>query len=74
MPRQPKPNPTPGIPQGWKHHTYHVVDMWRDRIISELGVTPTVDAFATAGNERFPVFWTEADDAFTKDWSTHGTL
>ena len=72
MPRPPKAANL--IPQGWKHHTYHVVDAWRDRIVSELGITPVVDAFATAGNERFPVFWTEEDDAFTKDWSARGTL
>ena len=34
-----------------------------------FGVSPTVDAFASAANARFPVFWTAADDAFTRSWA-----
>jgi hypothetical protein len=64
--KEPAPS---GIPRCWMHHTYHVVDEWRDRIVSEFGCTPTVDAFATPGNERFPTYWTESDDAFSKNWA-----
>ena len=29
---------------------------------------PTVDAFASKDNRRFPEYWSVDDDAFTKSW------
>ena len=52
-----------------------MVDSVRDGISASLGAgTPTVDAFASAVNARFPRFWTRQDDAFSKDWETEELL
>ena len=59
----------------WTTSTYRVVNSVRDGIIASLGAgTPTVDAFASAVNARFPRFWTRQDDAFSKDWGTEELL
>ena len=59
----------------WTTSAYPVVDSVRDGIIASLGAgTPTVDAFASAVNARFPRFWTRQDDAFSKDWGTEELL
>ena len=39
----------------------------RDKIVSFSGFTPTVDAFASEKNKRFPKHW---EDAFNEDWSS----
>ena len=52
----------------WTTSAYQVVDSVRDGIIASLGAgTPTVDAFASSVNARFPRFWTRQNDAFSKD-------
>ena len=52
----------------WTTSAYRVVDSVRDGIIASLDAgTPTVDAFASWVNSRFPDFWTCQDDAFSKD-------
>ena len=38
------------------------------------GNVPTVDAFASRQNKRFPKFWDIKKDAFSKDWSTEDLL
>ena len=45
-----------------------MVDSVGDGIIASLSAsTPTVNAFASSVNARFPLFWTRQDDAFSKD-------
>ena len=44
-------------------------------IIHEFGgAVLRVDAFASASNARFPLFWDVTTDAFSKDWGSHGLL
>ena len=46
-----------------------------DGIIASLDAsTPTVDAFVSSVNARFPCFWMCRDDAFSKDWGTEELL
>ena len=47
--------------------SYTVTDDLRDKIVAWAGITPTVDAFASAKNKRFPRHW---EDAFREDWSS----
>ena len=47
--------------------SYTVTDTMRDKIVSFSGFTPTVDAFASEKNKRFPKHW---EDAFNEDWSS----
>ena len=59
----------------WTTAAYRVVDSVRGGIIASLDAgTPTVDAFASSVNARFPCFWTRQDDAFSKDWGTEELL
>ena len=52
-----------------------MVDSVRDGIIASLDSgTPTVDAFASSVNGRFPRFWTRQDDAFIKEWGAEELL
>ena len=47
--------------------SYTVTDALRDKVVAWAGFTPTVDAFASAKNKRFPRHW---EDAFEEDWSS----
>ena len=38
-------------------------------IINHFQCRPTVDAFATSQNRRFPRYWSRQDSAWEKDWS-----
>ena len=59
----------------WTTSAYRVVDEVRDGILATLDAgKPTVDAFASPVNARFPKFWTRDDDAFQKDWGKEGLL
>ena len=59
----------------WTTSAYRQVDSVRDGIIASLDAgTPTVDAFASSVNTRFPRFCTRQDDAFSKDWGTEELL
>lgn len=45
------------------------------RIVKELdGGEPTIDAFATKENKRFPRCWTEEEDAFKQNWGKEELL
>ena len=52
----------------WDLETYAVVDTWVRKIIRFSELEPSVDAFASKGNQRVPRFWTKKDDAFKQDW------
>ena len=59
----------------WTMSVYRVVDSVRDGIIASLDAgTPTVDAFASLVNARFPRFCTPQHNAFSKDWETEELL
>ena len=46
-----------------------LVPKWRDAALKALGCTrPNTDAFAAKHNRQFPLFWDEAQDAFSKNW------
>ena len=47
--------------------SYTVTNNIRDKIVNFAGFTPTVDAFASETNKRFPKHW---EDAFGEDWSS----
>ena len=47
--------------------SYTVTDVLRDRIVAWSGLQPTVDAFASEKNKRFPRHW---ENAFQEDWSS----
>ena len=47
--------------------SYTFTDDLRDKIVAWAGITPTVDAFASPTNKRFPLHW---EDAFQEDWSS----
>ena len=47
--------------------SYTVTDDLRDKIVAWAGITPTMDAFASAKNKRFPRHW---EDALQEDWSS----
>ena len=47
--------------------SYTVTEDMRNTIVAWAGITPTVDAFASAKNKRFPRHW---KDAFQEDWSS----
>lgn len=51
-----------------------VTDEVRDQIIEKFGVTPTVDAFASADNARFERYWSLEDSAWHHDWGKEGLL
>ena len=59
----------------WTTSAYRVAEPVRDKILQELdqGI-PSVDAFATRVNARFPSFWTREDDAFEQDWGEEELL
>ena len=40
--------------------SYNVTEDLRDKIVAWAGITPTVDAFASAKNKRFPHHWEDA--------------
>ena len=78
VPREARQPPCPSEPKKrlgqdtehgqWTTSAYRVVDSVRDAIIASLDAgTPTVNAFASLVNARFPGFWTRQDDAFSKD-------
>ena len=47
--------------------SYTVTDALRDKIVAWSGLQPTVDAFASEKNKRFPRHW---ENAFQEDWSS----
>ena len=58
-----------------------VAGAWVDRICNRFGVKPTVDAFATIHNTRFPRFFSRfaqptaaGQDAFLQDWRSEECL
>ena len=58
-----------------------VAGTWVDRICNRFGVKPTVDAFATIHNTRFPRFFSRfaqptaaGQDAFLQDWRSEECL
>ena len=53
----------------WVRETYTVSDTWFQKIVDFSGLTPTIDAFASPGDNRVSRFWTRKDDAFSQDWS-----
>ncbi len=53
----------------WKTETYIVTDKWLQQIVKWSDLEPTIDAFASRGNNRLPDYWTKSDDAFQHDWS-----
>ena len=54
----------------WVTETFTVTAEWVQRIVQFSDLEPTIDAFASKGNQRFPRYWTRQDDAFSQDWST----
>ncbi len=52
----------------YRTEEYVVQKRHMGHILSEFGVKPTVDAFASRANARFPRFWTKEEDAFTQLW------
>ena len=61
--------------KSWVSVDYAVRDDLVKEVVAALGGgVPTVDAFASASNKRFDRFWSEADNAFDKDWGADGLL
>jgi hypothetical protein len=55
--------------RAWVTETYAVVMPWFQKAVALAGQEPTVDAFASKGNNRVSRYWTKQDDAFLQDWS-----
>ena len=53
----------------WLTETYALVMPWFRKAVELAGQEPTVDAFASKGNNRISRYWTLQDDAFSQDWS-----
>ena len=62
----------------WNTERYAVRANHVEQILDQLGCgLPVVDAFAEAGNHRFPRWWGSdgvETDAFTQDWKHAGLL
>ena len=60
----------------WVTSAYFVVDEVRDKICRDLNVRPTLDAFASSLNHRFPRYWSkvDGDDAFHHNWRDEDLL
>ena len=55
--------------RAWKTETYPVTRYWFGKIVEFSGMQPTVDAFASPGNNRLHRYWSKEEDAFLQDWS-----
>ena len=54
----------------WQTCDYAVDPVVVRQIVDHFGVRePKVDAFASVDNRRFPVFWSEADSAWSRSWT-----
>ena len=53
----------------WSNETYTVTDEWFKKLVEFSDLEPTVDAFASKGNNKLQGFWNRSDDAFKQDWS-----
>ena len=62
----------------WIAENYNVSSIRVEQIINILGVTPSVDAFAMAPNQRFTRWWgpgsCEATNAFSMNWGEEPLL
>ena len=71
-----------GLPKGqrpkpkmWISHDYAVKEDFVQKIVQHFGGNvPSVDAFASKDNCRFPKFWDAQVDAFKKDWGKERLL
>ena len=61
-------------PRNWVTNDYAVREELVRKVVAHFGEVPTVDAFASNLNHRFPRFWTKEDNAFEKDWGKEGLL
>ena len=50
--------------------SFEVMPNMFKRILDQVQVTPTVDAFASKTNAKLKNFWTQHDDAFKQDWGS----
>jgi hypothetical protein len=58
------PNPGPST------EDYMLLPKFRDRVLKTFGCAkPHRDAFAARHNRQFPLFWSVADNAVSKDWN-----
>ena len=59
----------------WRTDDYAVRHDLVQHVIDHFGGTvPSIDAFASMKNKRFPRFWDKHADAFTKDWASEDLL
>ena len=50
--------------------TYAVTPEWFRKIVNFSDLDPTVDAFASEGNQLLDRFWTKSENAFEQNWSS----
>ena len=55
--------------KAWVTETFTVTDEWVEKLIQFSDLSPTVDAFASPGNNRLPKFWTKKENGFDQDSS-----
>jgi hypothetical protein len=59
----------------WRTDDYAVRNDLVQHVIDHFGGTiPSIDAFASEKNKRFPRFWDKHADAFAQDWASEGLL
>ena len=62
-------------PRTWVSHDYAVKKDLVKTIVEHFGgEEPSLDAFASKENRRFPRYWDVDTNAFSKDWSQEGLL